>query len=377
VKFALNDEQIALQDAIKDFVAKRVTTDSVRAAMVTPSGSDNALFAELCSEMGLASLIVDEALGGYGASDVEAAVVVEQLGYALAPTPLRTHMSAQMAIEECAAESFRDEHLARSISGEELATVVFVDDVHRDFSDSLPKDTGSGGVVLTASFSQVPHGMSVRHLYFFIGQEPQLVHIDLQQDGVVITSVASIDQTIPLARVELTGAYARVISDSESQKNYSRAESRAIIALCNEMVGSTQAVLDMAVQYAKDRVQFGRPIGSFQAIKHKCADMLLETQSARSIALYGAWLASQGRDFSSDELEDDLAHVASMAKYYCNKAFSHGSGENIQIHGGIGFTMEHDAQLYFKRAAFVNAYLGLPHEHSGRIANDLRVRVVK
>ena len=141
------------------------------------------------------------------------------------------------------------------------------------------------------------------------------------------------------------------------------------------MVGSTQAILDMSVSYAKDRFQFGRAIGSFQAIKHKCADMLLETESARSIALYGAWLASQDVSFTSDEVEDDLTHIAAMSKYYCSRALSHCAGENIPIHGGVGFTMEHDAQLYFKRAAYMNAYLGLPSQHASEISDVLLERI--
>ncbi len=373
MKFALNDDQLALQSATRDFFNAKSTSDNVRAAMVSENGYDHDLYTALCNELGLASLIVPENLGGFGASDVELAVVLDQAGYYLASTPLRTHIAAQMAIDECTLDDVRTEHLSRLVSGEEIATIIFADEIARDFSDQLTQDMESGGVVLSATFEQVLFGNAARHLYFFIGsnESADLVYVDLQQDGVSRSVVPSLDQTIPLARIALTGVYARVISTENTKKNYPLARSRAVIAATNEMVGATQAALDMSVAYAKDRIQFGRPIGSFQAIKHKCADMLLETESSRSIALYGAWLASQDAGFESEDLEDDLAHIASMAKYYVSKAFSHVTGENIQIHGGIGFTFEHDAQLYFKRAAFMNVHLGDPHEHAAHLGADL------
>lgn len=373
MKFALNDEQIALQSATHDFLQSRATSEAVRAAMVSERGYDHELYLSMCNDLGLAPLIVPEDLGGFGASDVELAVVLEQIGYYLASTPLRTHIAAQMAIDECTVDDVRSDHLSRLASGEEIATIVFADEVARDFSDQLTQDMESGGVVLSATFEQVLFGNNARHLYFFVGDDTaaDLVYVDLQQDGVSRTVVPSFDQTIPLARIALTGVYARVISTDATKMQYSRARSRAIIALSNEMVGSMQAALDMSVAYAKDRVQFGRPIGSFQAIKHKCADMLLETESSRSISLYGAWLASQDSDFSSEDLEDDLDHIAAMAKYYASKAFSHVAGENIQIHGGIGFTFEHDAQLYFKRAAFTNVHMGSPSDHAQALSHHI------
>ncbi len=375
MKFALNDEQLSLQDAVKDFLSKRSTSDAIRQAIVSDNGYDQALYSALCTELGLASLVVPEKYGGYGASDVEISVAQEQLGYFLSPTPFRAHIFSQIALMECATDEAKAQHLPELVSGDQLATVIFADEVNRDGLDSLPRDTGSGGVVLSTTLSQVPFGLDADKLYFFATENNDFVYVDLNQDGVNRTIVPSIDQTIPLAKIDLTGVYAQILSDGDSSKNYLRALARTTVALSNEIVGSSQAVLDMAVQYAKDRKQFGRPIGSFQAIKHKCADMLLETQSARSIALYGAWLASQDAGFAGDDLQDDLSHVASMAKYYCSKAFSHAAGENIQIHGGIGFTMEHDAQLYFKRSAFMNAYLGLPHKHAQQLAEDLRQSV--
>jgi len=142
-------------------------------------------------------------------------------------------------------------------------------------------------------------------------------------------------------------------------------EQRAAILMAFEQVGGAQRCLDMAVEYAKVRVQFGRPIGSFQAIKHKCADMLLEVESAKSAAYYAAWCAS--------EMNDELPSVASLAKAYCSDAYFHAAAENIQIHGGIGFTWEHPAHLYFKRAKSSELLFGDPTYHRELLAQRIGI----
>jgi alkylation response protein AidB-like acyl-CoA dehydrogenase len=134
---------------------------------------------------------------------------------------------------------------------------------------------------------------------------------------------------------------------------------------CNEMVGGAQQVLDMSVEYAKVRVQFGRPIGSFQAIKHKCADMLLEVESGKSAAYYAAWAAAEDNE--------ELPVAASLAKAYCSDAYFHSSAENIQIHGGIGFTWEHDAHLYFKRAKSSEILFGDATYHRELLAQRIGI----
>ena len=139
----------------------------------------------------------------------------------------------------------------------------------------------------------------------------------------------------------------------------------AAVALAAEQVGGAQKVLEMSVEYAKVRVQFGRPIGSFQAIKHKCADMLLEVESAKSAAYYAGWAAA--------ELNDELPVVASLAKAYCSDAYFHAAAENIQIHGGIGFTWEHDAHLYFKRAKSSELLFGDPTYHRELLAQRIGI----
>ena len=171
------------------------------------------------------------------------------------------------------------------------------------------------------------------------------------------------DQTRKQARITFDNTPAKHLCDTDNFAYIDQVLDLAAVALASEQVGGAQFVLDMAVQYAKDRVQFGRPIGSFQAIKHKCADMLLEVESAKSAAYYAAWCAA--------EMNDELPSVASLAKAYCSEAYFHCAAENIQIHGGIGFTWEHPAHLYFKRAKSSELIFGDPAYHREQLAQRI------
>jgi alkylation response protein AidB-like acyl-CoA dehydrogenase len=185
-------------------------------------------------------------------------------------------------------------------------------------------------------------------------------------DGLHRTALSTMDQTRKQAKLEFAGVRANALGEpGAGWAALSKTLDQAAVGLANEMVGGGQFVLEMSVQYAKDRVQFGRPIGSFQAIKHKCADMLLEVESAKSAAYYAAWAAAEDND--------ELPVVASLAKAYCSDAYFHAAAENIQIHGGIGFTWEHDAHLYFKRAKSSEILLGDATYHRELLAQRIGI----
>jgi alkylation response protein AidB-like acyl-CoA dehydrogenase len=191
-----------------------------------------------------------------------------------------------------------------------------------------------------------------------------LYAVDATGAGVTRTALSTMDQTRKQAKVVLDGAQGKLIgTDGGGWATLNTVLDLAAVGLAAEQVGGAQFVLEMAVQYAKDRVQFGRPIGSFQAIKHKCADMLLEVESAKSAAYYGLWCAA--------EMNDELAATASLAKAYCSEAYFHAAAENIQIHGGIGFTWEHPAHLYFKRAKSSELMFGDPAYHRELLAQRI------
>ena len=185
--------------------------------------------------------------------------------------------------------------------------------------------------------------------------------------GVHRTPLATMDPTRKQARLEFRDAAAVPLgTPGQGWEPLSAALDQAAVFLSAEILGGAQRCLDMAVEYAKTRVQFGRPIGSFQAIKHKCADMLLLVESARSAVHQAAWMASQG--------SADLPAVASIAKSYCADAYMRVAGENVQIHGGIGFTWEHDAHLYFKRAKASQVLFGDSRYHRARVAELVGIR---
>jgi len=193
---------------------------------------------------------------------------------------------------------------------------------------------------------------------------PSLFAVDASASGLIRRKLETLDLTRKVAALEFAGTPGRLIADESAAAGILERTLRlAAVALAAEQVGAAQKCLDMSVEYAKLRVQFGRPIGSFQAIKHKCADMLLEVELARSAAYYAAWAAANG--------SDQLPLLASLAKAYCSDAFANAATENIQIHGGIGFTWEHDAHLYYRRAKSTEQFLGSPSEHRDLLAQRL------
>jgi alkylation response protein AidB-like acyl-CoA dehydrogenase len=198
------------------------------------------------------------------------------------------------------------------------------------------------------------------------GRGVSLFAVEGTASGLTRTALATMDQTRKQARLEFAGTPARLVGEEGGAGDVlTRTLDLAAVALAAEQVGGAQRCLDMAVEYAKSRIQFGRPIGSFQAIKHKCADMLLEVESAKSAAYYAGWAAAED--------SDELPVVASLAKSYCSEAYFHAAAENIQIHGGIGFTWEHDAHLYFKRAKSSELLLGDPSYHRELLAQRIGI----
>ena len=193
-----------------------------------------------------------------------------------------------------------------------------------------------------------------------------LFHCQGDVAGLTRTALSTMDQTRKQAKLEFADVSATLVgTEGQGWAVMTKLLDLAAVALAAEQVGGAQKVLEMAVEYAKVRVQFGRPIGSFQAIKHKCADMLLEVESAKSAAYYAMWCAAEDND--------ELPSVASLAKAYCSEAYFHATAENIQIHGGIGFTWEHPAHLYFKRAKSSELLFGDPTYHRELLAQRIGI----
>jgi alkylation response protein AidB-like acyl-CoA dehydrogenase len=371
MNFAFSEEQEELRRITRQFLESKSPESEVRRLMDTDEGYDEKVWGQMANELGLQSLIIPEEFGGQGFSFVELTVVLEEMGRALLCAPyFSSCVLAANALIHSGDDAAKQAHLPGIASGETIATLAFTEP-NGKWDES--------GIEATATKDGDSYALSGTKMFVLDGAQANLLIVAAKTDagtslfavdpaasGVTRTNLATMDQTRKQAKIELDGAAGTLIgTDGGGWATLERVLDLAAVALAAEQVGGAQKVLEEAVQYAKDRVQFGRPIGSFQAIKHKCADMLLEVESAKSAAYYAAWCAS--------ELNDELPSVASLAKAYCSEAYFHAAAENIQIHGGIGFTWEHPAHLYFKRAKSSELLFGDPTYHRELLAQRIGI----
>ncbi|HEY1573727.1 MAG TPA: acyl-CoA dehydrogenase family protein [Pseudonocardiaceae bacterium] len=350
MRLAESREQRELRASVRKFLTDKQSLDAVRVLMDTPSGYDAAVWEQASSQLGLPALAIPEQYGGAGFTFVEQAIVLEELGRALYSGPyFASAVLAANAILCCGDEQARQAHLPGIAAGETIATLALG-------ADELTAEDGR----LTGRRDLVLEGATASLI--LVTTDESLFAVAADAPGVTVIPVATLDQTRRLATITFADAPASVIGSAEPLVGVL---DRAAVALAAEQLGGAQAALDMAVAYAKTREQFNRPIGTFQTIKHRCADLLLEVESTRSAVQYAAWAVADG--------SDELPTIAPLVKAYASDTFSHAAAENIQIHGGIGFTWEHDAQLYFKRAHFDQQFLGDPAEHRERLVQRIGI----
>jgi alkylation response protein AidB-like acyl-CoA dehydrogenase len=339
--------------------------------METEQGYDQAVWSQMAEQMGLQGLIIPEEFGGSGYSYIELTVVLEEMGRALLAAPyFSTVVLAANTLLHAGDDAAKKELLPGIASGETIATLAFTEENGR---------WDEQGITATATKNGDGYTIDGAKMFVLDGHTASLILVAAKTNGGVSlfqvagdasgltrTPLATMDQTRKQAKLEFAGTPAKLIgAEGQGWSVLERVLDLAAVALAAEQVGGAQKVLEMSVEYAKVRVQFGRPIGSFQAIKHKCADMLLEVESAKSAAYYAAWCAA--------ELNEELPSVASLAKAYCSEAYFHAAAENIQIHGGIGFTWEHPAHLYFKRAKSSELLFGDPTYHRELLAQRIGI----
>src|SRR3954463_16296456 len=369
MNFAFTEEQEELRKTVRAFLEAKSPESAVREQMETESGFDPAVWSQMGEQMGLQGLHIPEEFGGSGYSYVELGIVLEEMGRALLAAPFFSSVVlAAITLLQSGDDAAKKTYLPGIASGETKATLAFTEPSGKwDEAGITMQATKSGdGFTLTGTKMFVLDGHTANLILVAAKTDAgvSLFRVDGDASGLTRTPLATMAQTRKQAKLEFSNTPATLIgTDGAGWSVLERVLDLAAVALAAEQVGGGQACLDMAVQYAKDRVQFGRPIGSFQAIKHKCADMLLEVESAKSAAYYAGWAAS--------ELNDELPSVASLAKAYCSEAFFHSAAENIQIHGGIGFTWEHPAHLYFKRAKSSELLFGDPTYHRELLAQRI------
>ena len=371
MNFAFSDEQEELRTSVRRFLETKSPETEVRRLMATTEGYDPAVWAQMADQLGLQSLAIPEEFGGAGFSFVELIVVLEEMGAALLCAPFFSTVALGASAVLTSGDDKAKEYLLPGMaSGESIATLALTEDSGRWEPEAVTLSaTATGdGWALNGHKNYVIDG-HIADLVLVVGRTPagvSLFGVKGESDGLARTPLATLDQTRKQARLEFTDTPAWLIgTDGGASPGLAKTLDLAAVALAAEQVGGAQRCLDSSVEYAKTRIQFGRPIGSFQAIKHKCADMLLEVESAKSAAYYAGWAAAED--------SDELPVVASLAKSYCSEAYFHAAAETIQIHGGIGFTWEHPAHLYFKRAKSSELLLGDPSYHRELLAQRIGI----
>lgn len=366
--FALSPEQETLREVVRDFLAAKSSEESVRAHLDDPAAYDESLWRLMADQIGLQSLAIPEEYGGAGFTFVEAGIAIEELGRSLAVTPyLASCVMATQLLLAVDDEEARRELLPGLAAGESIGTVAMAGDAGSWDAATVPTvATGEGAQwTLDGATSFVLDGV-VADLLLVVARADDglgVFVVDPQGPGVSRTALETLDQSRKQARIVLAGATARRLGTAEGAEDAVATMLRTTAAaVAAEALGGTGRVLDMAVDYAKVREQFGRPIGSFQAIKHKCARMLVELESSRSAVMYALWAVS--------EANDEVPMVTSLAKAFCVDAYISAASDNIQIHGGIGFTWEHPAHLYLKRAQQLEGFIG-GSDHHRRLVADL------
>ena len=376
MNFAFSEEQDELRRTIRQFLEAKSPSAEVRRLMEGTEGYDPAVWTQMAEQLGLQSLHIPEEFDGQGFSFVELAIVFEEMGRVLLCSPyFATVALATNAILNAGSADDHKALLPGIASGATIATMAFTEPNGKwDTAGITMEATKSGdGFVLNGTKSFVIDGHNanlivvVARLAGTSGDDGiGFFTVAGDAGGLTRTALSTMDQTRKQAKLEFSNVAATALgTPGDGAAAFSKTLDQAALLLSNEMIGGAQFVLDQSVEYAKVRVQFGRPIGSFQAIKHKCADMLLEVESGKSAAYYSAWAAAEDNE--------ELPVVAALAKAYISDAYFHCAAENIQIHGGIGFTWEHDAHLYFKRAKSSEIYLGDATYHRELLAQRIGI----
>ncbi|MFD4351598.1 acyl-CoA dehydrogenase family protein [Nocardia sp. NPDC058518] len=365
-QFVFTPEQQELRRAVRAFCAENSDEATVRRLMESESPFDPKAWVRLGSELGVLGLGVPEDLGGSGGGIVDAAIVAEELGAALFCGPVVGTLALSIPALVAAPDTqARTETLSRLVAGVRTAAFAAPDRARRLAVEAVTvRATGSGNAwTVSGTIERVVDASTADDLLVAAAGPDgvSLFVVDATGPGVQRTALSTLDPTRPQATVRFADAAARLLAGPAQTPRICRhAMDTGAVLLAAAQVGGAQHLLDLSISYAKQRRQFGRPIGSFQAVKHRLADMLVDQEHARSAAYYGAWTLQDGTD--------DPALTASIAQATCSAAFTRIAADTVQVHGGIGFTWEHQVHLYFKRAFTDAVLLGSAEEHRARIA---------
>lgn len=378
--FVFTEEQQMIRDTAEAFLAEVSTSEAVRRAMVSEQGFDPALWQRICGEMYWQAIHIPESFGGMGLGYVELVAMMEQMGRYLLCAPFFSTVALGVnALLVAGSEEQKAEYLPALCEGELTATLAFAGARGGRDAEAVTacyRQQGDG-FVLSGDYAFVVDGTTADLIILAARAEGSaglegisLFAVKADSESIQRQAQPMLDQTRKMATLSLKDvsvpASALMGAEGEAWPALDQILDLATIALAAEQMGGSQQLLDMSVAYSKERVQFNRPIASFQAIKHKAADMMLRVEAARSAVYYAACVADEA--LHGDALADELPEAASIAKAYCSDAYFKNAGEALQIHGGVGFTWEYDVHLYFKRAKSSEHSLGNANFHRERLA---------
>lgn len=370
ITFGRSEEQAMLADTVRELLAANADLDSVRELSLTVDAFNRHVWSGL-GEMGVIGLTVPEEYGGAGYGFGEMAVVFEELGAMVTPTPLLSSLVASTAILEAGGDAHKAALLPSVASGETIATLAAFEAPHCNGATTIAtsaKREGGGWTIngMKRFVTDAPNaGLFV--VTALVDGEAALFAIEAGTDGLTVEPTPSLDPTRPLGQITLEGVTVpddAHLDAAAGADALARAIDVGVVAMSQEQVGGAQRCLEMSTAYAKARYQFGRAIGSFQAVKHTCADMLVAVEHAKS----AAWHAARTVDDASE-----APISVPLARSVCSDAYLAVAGANIQVHGGIGFTWEHDAHLYFKRAKSTALLFGSVDRYRDRLADAIGI----
>jgi alkylation response protein AidB-like acyl-CoA dehydrogenase len=362
VYFDLTDEQQAIKSTARDFLAARYKSERIRELVQSEQVFEQSDWQEM-ADLGWPGLALPEEWGGQGLGVVDLAVLFEEMGYALAPSPLLSTTLVGLALARCGSDDQRERHLRPLASGEKRGAPALWDAGSTVTPGAFTMDARADGddVVLDGEKILVPDA-DAADLLLVATDDGRRHIVDRRAEGVTVTAEPSMDPTRRLYSVGFEGVRVPAADTLPAEgREYHQVFLRICVALAAESTGVAQRTMEMAVEYAKDRQQFGRPIGAYQAVSHRCAQMLLETENSRSAVYGAAWAA--------DSDPDSLPLAASMAKAYSADAGWRVPNASIQVHGGIGFTWEHDLHFFLKRGRANAAMFGTAAWHREQVAD--------
>ncbi|HQW19424.1 MAG TPA: acyl-CoA dehydrogenase family protein [Rhodocyclaceae bacterium] len=373
--FALSSDQEMIRDTAEAFLAEASSSAAVRAAMQTETGFDDALWARIGQELGWCATVIPEVYDGLGLGSVELVLLMEQMGRRLLCAPFFSTVGlAAQVLLEVADDAAKLRYLPHIAAGELTATVALassgIDWQAQNIDATVSIDTD--GFVISGNYAHVPDGATAQLLIVPAHDSNGgvgLYAFPAELSGITRTPYRNVDTTRRIAAIQLDQVRlpkdALIATPQQVTHAMPRAVALAMLVLAAEQLGGAQQCLDLTLAYTAERVQFGRTIASFQAIKHRCAEMMVRIEATRS-AIYGAATVAANPALAADFLLE-----AAGAKALASDTFFHCAGEAIQLHGGVGFTWEYDPQLYFKRAQAGTHWLGSADTLRERIATAL------